>query len=372
MSSTSASIRVLVVEDSLTVRRRICDVLAAEPGFEVVGEAADGKRGIELCALLKPDVITMDMMLPVMTGLAATEYIMAHSPTPILIVSASTNRGELFKTYDALAAGAVDVLDKPSGEEPDGVWEAKFFSALRVVSRIRVITHLRGKARPRAAEGQPPPASPSASASASATATATACKTDVVAIGASTGGPGAVVEVLRALPPAFDLPILLVLHIGESFGAALAEWLDAQTHRRVAYAVEGAPVTAARGRVAMAPPGAHLVVRNGRMHLTRDPERHSCRPSVDVLFESIGPVYGSSAVACLMTGMGRDGARGLLDIRQAGGMTIAQDEATSVIYGMPREAVLLGAAEHILPLGQIGPALRALGGLEPARDSRRP
>ena len=123
------TVRVLVVEDSVTVRRRLCEVLATAPGFEVVGEAADGKRAIELCAALRPDVITMDMMLPIMSGLAATEYIMAHFPTPILIVSSSTNRGELFKTYEALAAGAVDVLEKPSGEEPDGVWEATSSSA---------------------------------------------------------------------------------------------------------------------------------------------------------------------------------------------------------------------------------------------------
>ena len=140
-----AKIRVLVVEDSLTVRKRLCEVLAADPEIEVVGDAGDGKRAIELCRSLRPDVVTLDMMLPVMSGLAATEYIMAHCPTPILIVSSSTNRGEGFKTYEALAAGAVDVLEKPRGDESDGEWERRFIATVKLVSRIKVITHLRAK-----------------------------------------------------------------------------------------------------------------------------------------------------------------------------------------------------------------------------------
>src|SRR6187551_1658681 len=125
------TVRVLVVDDSLTVRKHLCEVLAASPDVEVIGEAGDGKRAIELCQSLRPDVVTMDMMLPVMSGLAATEYIMAHCPTPILIVSASVNRGELFKTYEALAAGAVDVLEKPRGDEPDGSWERNYLQTLK-------------------------------------------------------------------------------------------------------------------------------------------------------------------------------------------------------------------------------------------------
>src|SRR5260221_8302744 len=138
-------IRILVVEDSLTVRRHLVDILSADPDIDVIGEAADGKQAIELCQALRPNVITMDMMLPVMSGLAATEFIMAHTPTPILIVSASTNRGELFRTYEALAAGAVDVLEKPLGGETDGSWETRFVAAVRMVARIKVITHPRGR-----------------------------------------------------------------------------------------------------------------------------------------------------------------------------------------------------------------------------------
>jgi two-component system chemotaxis response regulator CheB len=340
--------RVLVVEDSRTVRNRLCEVLAADPEIELAGEATDGKEAIELCRKLRPDVVTIDMILPVMSGLAATEYIMAHCPTPILVVSSSFNRGELFKTYDALAAGAVDVLEKPTGEEPAGVWERTFVAQVKLVARIRVITH----PRLRLASLNRPSLAPTAPTGESCPA--------VLAIGASTGGPAAIVEVLRGLPKLFEPPILLVLHISEPFGASFADWLDGQTSRRVGYPRDGDSSAAASGRVVMAPPGRHLVVRDGRLRLTLDPERHSCRPSVDVLFESVAREYGQAAAAVLLTGMGRDGAAGLLDIRRAGGRTIAQDEETSVVYGMPHEAIVLGAAERVLPLKEIGPALGGL------------
>ena len=337
-------LRVLVVEDSLTVRKRLIDALRADLEIEVVGEAEDGKRGIELCQALRPDVVTLDMMLPVMTGLAATEYIMAYCPTPILIVSASTNRGELFRTYDALAAGAVDVLDKPTGYEGDGTWEARLRSTVKLVARIKVITHPRARLK----NVTLPPAPRNLR---------TGNAPRLVAIGASTGGPAALVEVLRKLPAPFPSPVLIVLHIGAPFGIALAEWLDGQTAHRVSFATDGLRLSDVAGQVLMAPPDRHLIVRQGHLELTRTPERHSCRPSVDVLFESIAPELGSACVACLLTGMGRDGATGLLAIRSAGGTTIAQDEASSVVYGMPREAAILGAASRILPLGEIADAL---------------
>jgi two-component system chemotaxis response regulator CheB len=352
MTGTERRIRVLVVEDSLTVRERLCEVISAEPGLELVGSAGDGRRAIELCALHRPDVITMDMMLPTMTGLEATEHIMAHQPTPILIVSSSTNRGELFRTYDALAAGAVDVLEKPRGDEAEGEWEAKLVAAVKMVSRIRVITHPRARL---GALGRTRPAVPTAPVPAPVSSAHHAA--EVIAIGASTGGPGAVAELLAALPPGVRVPVLVVIHIGELFGTALADWLDTQSSRRVVLATDGAPLASFAGRVAMAPPGRHLVVRDKILRLTEGPQRHSCRPSVDELFESIEREYRGRSAACLLTGMGRDGAAGLLRIRNAGGLTIAQDERSCVVYGMPREAALLGAAQHILPLDEIAGAL---------------
>jgi two-component system chemotaxis response regulator CheB len=349
-------IRALVVEDSVTVRRRLIDVLNSDPIIEVVGEAENGQQAIEMCRMLRPDVVTLDMHLPVLDGVSATEHIMGHFPTPILIVSSSTNRGDLFKTYDALAAGAVDVLEKPTGAEEDGAWERKFLAAVKLVSRIRVITHVRARlgsigrtALPRLGDARIPPPN----------TTGQPCS--LIAIGASTGGPGALVDVLGEVPNNLQATILIVLHIDEPFSSAFAEWLGTQTSHSVVYAVGGEPlVSPTKGRILMAPPGRHLIARAGRLLLSSEPERHSCRPSVDELFESLALECGSQTVACLLTGMGRDGASGLLSLRRAGAQTIAQDEATSVIYGMPREAALLGAAQSILPLPEIGAAITRL------------
>jgi two-component system chemotaxis response regulator CheB len=348
-----ARVRVLVVEDSLTIRRRLVEVLREDPTFEVIGEAEDGRQAIERCLALRPDAVTMDMMLPVMTGLAATEYIMAHCPTPILVVSASSNRGEVFKTYDALAAGAVEVIEKPTGSEAPGVWEREFCSTLRIVSRVRVITHPRarllGMTREVSSLAQPVPALP-----------AEPRALTVLALGASTGGPNALVQVLSNLPKDFSTPVLVVLHIGSSFAPAFGEWMATQVPRSISYARGGEVVRSLANRIVLAPPDRHLVVRGGQLALSEEAERHSCRPSVDVLFESLAREYGGAAAGCLLTGMGRDGAAGLLALRRAGSWTVAQDEATSVIYGMPREAALLGAAERILPLGEIAAAIAEL------------
>jgi two-component system, chemotaxis family, protein-glutamate methylesterase/glutaminase len=344
--------RVLVVDDSLTARKHLVEVLSADPELEVAGEAEDGKQAIELCRTLRPDVMTLDMMLPVMSGVAVTEYVMAYCPTPILVVSSSTNRGELYKTYDALAAGAVDVFEKPSGNDPDGVWERGLVSSVKTVSRIRVITHIRGRLGPLGRTAACPTSFMNSNGSA---------RKSLIAIGGSTGGPAAIVEILRGLPAGFPIPILLVIHIGEPFSAAFAEWLDGLSPLRVRYANDGEnlPTFGQTGMV-MAPPGFHLAVQRGKLRLTHDPERNSCRPSVDVLFESLAKELGSQTAACLLTGMGRDGAAGLLALRHAGALTIAQDEATSVVFGMPREAIQMGAAHRVLALDQIAPALAAV------------
>ncbi len=346
-----AKLRVLVVEDSLTVRRRLVEVLESDPDLQVVGEAGDGQTGVEMCLSLRPDVITLDMLLPVMSGLAATEQIMAHAPTPILIVSSSTNRGDLFKTYEALAAGAVEVLEKPPGDDHDDAWVRRFLSTVKLVSRIKVITHPRARL---GSVGRPAPASPPPVWTPAVSGDRRA---RIVAIGASTGGPSALVSVLQGVPRNVEATILVVLHIDEPFGAAFAEWLGAQTSHHVVYPTSGELVPGPGRRVFMAPPGKHLVLRSGRLEFSHEPERHSCRPSIDVLFESLARDNPRDTLACLLTGMGRDGAQGLLALRRSGAQTIAQDEDTCVVYGMPREAALLGAAERILPLGEIGAAI---------------
>ena len=339
-------IRILVVEDSLTVRKQLVETLTLDPSLEVVGEAADGREAIALCQKLSPNIVTMDMMMPVMSGLQAVEHIMAHCPTPILIVSSSTNRGELFRTYDALAAGAVDVLEKLRADEPEEQWARRLQSAVKLVSRIKVITHPRGLLRP-------PAATPAWRRRSNRVY-------QLVALGASTGGPVALMDVLGFLPASFSLPVLIVLHLDAPFARYFADWLQGHVRHPVAYAEDRTLLSETCGRVLLAPPGRHLLLEGDRLRLSNAPERHSCRPSVDVLFESVAHEMGAASAACLLTGMGRDGAAGLLALRRAGGLTIAQDEATSVVYGMPREAARLNAAAHILPLREIGPFLAAL------------
>lgn len=302
-------IRVLVVEDSRTVRARIVAALRSDPALEVVGEAGDGQAAIDECTRLRPDVVTMDMMLPGLSGLAATEHLMQHCPTPILVISSADNRAGFIDTIAALDAGAVDVLDKPLGRDTVGAnenWDREFLRTVKLVSKIRVIRRVghhpavpvpRAQPAPRVDPGHP---------------------YSVVAIGASTGGPTAVAALLRSLPVTFVLPILLVLHVHESFGTAFASWLAEVTERRVRLAVSGEPLShVAPGEVVMAPPGRHLRVLGSTLVLTDEPERHSCRPSVDVLFESLAASHGPRVAAVLLTGMGRDGALGLLDIDRA-------------------------------------------------------
>lgn len=335
----------------MTVRRRIVALLSQEPDLTVVGEAADGKQAIELCQALRPQVITLDMMMPTLSGLAATEYIMAFCPTPIIIVSGSVNRGELFRTYEALAAGALDVLEKPRDGESVEEWGRRLVDTVRVASRVKVITHPRGRlkaSQQEAAAAPPAPASPAAA------------RSMLVAIGASTGGPKAIVDLLQTLPARFEVPILIVTHISDTFAAGFVDWLSAQSPIPVRAAEHDHPISVPG--VLVAPADRHLVLAGDRVQLVDTPPRHSCRPSVDVLFESVARQRGAKAVGVLLTGMGRDGAAGLLAIRQAGGVTVAQDEASSVIFGMPGEAVRIGAARHVLPPAAIGSLLRSVAG----------
>jgi two-component system, chemotaxis family, protein-glutamate methylesterase/glutaminase len=349
------SIRVLVVDDSLTVRRRLVEVLSRDPGIEVVGEAADGLQAIEACRRLSPDVVTLDIVMPVMDGVAATEHIMAFLPRPVVVISAAQNRGEVFHTFDALRAGAVEVVEKPPADEAENArWERTLVSTVKVASRIKVITHLRGKYPSRLA----------ASVSEAATHLTPPIvvpdrpRPRLVALGASTGGPQALVQVLRSLPREYGLPVLVVLHISDSFGEPFADWLDSQVPLPVRLVRQELPLPQPGSPgVWVAGPGRHLVVRGDRLTLDAGAERHALRPSVDVLFESLLQDDPRCVVAGVLTGMGRDGAEGLLQLRKAGAFTFAQDEATSVVFGMPREAALLGGAEKVLPLGRIADEL---------------
>lgn len=390
MSGWRRRIRVLVVDDSLTVRRHIAEVLSEDPVIEVVGEAANGREAVDLCLALRPDVVTLDVVMPVMDGLEATERIMSLLPTPIVVVSSAENRGELLPSFDALAAGAVEVVDKPRGDETDDDWAKKLRSTVRTASRVLVMTRFRHPGSPlagatprRSGPGtpspwpgaldptrhrEPPPAAlltppvPSAFSSFPADFSArTPCLPEVVALAASTGGPRVLVEVLCSLPSTFPLPILVVLHLADPFAAPFADWLGRQVRLPVRFAQNGEPIPGrGSGAVILAPPNLHLEVYEKRFVLSRKPERHAVRPSADVLFESLAMEFGQCVIAGVLTGMGRDGASGLLALRKAGARTFAQDESSSTVFGMPREAIQLGAAELVLPSGSMGAALTTL------------
>lgn len=347
-----SNIRVLIADDSISIRKRLGAALASAPDIIVVGEVSDGRTAVDACRELGPDVLLLDIVMPHLDGVRATEEIMATSATRILIVSGHERRGDASASMSALEAGAVDAIEKPRSDESDEAFDARLLRAVRLVARVPVVTR-------RKATRHAPPPEPRAPEPAGI------LQRDLVAVGGSTGGPAAVVDLLRGLPPAFPLPILLVLHIGPSFGFAFSEWLDGMSPLRVVEATDGSVLRA--GHVHVCPPEQHLVLRGARLALTRDPERHSCRPSVDVLFESVAESAGSRAIACLLTGIGRDGAEGLQRLHARGALTMAQDEASSVVFGMPRAAIALGAVTHVLP-----PREMALVATSAARVGRTP
>jgi two-component system chemotaxis response regulator CheB len=333
-------VRVLVVDDSATVRRMLAELLARDPGIEVVGQEADGRAAVAAVKALLPDVVTLDLMMPRMDGIEAVRAIMTERPTPIVVLSGASNRGAL-RTFDALAAGAIDAVEKPQHGLSDAAWAASFVETVKIAARVKVVPHLHPQVQPAPlpeivpAQGHGAPR--------------------LVALGASTGGPTAVAHVLGSLGSRFPLPILVVVHLHPAFGQALVDWLGTVAPQRVGWVTHGAALSALQPRVYVAPADAHVVVTPSALHLERGPDLHGVRPSVDRTFLTLAAHHGSSVVAGLLTGMGRDGAAGLLALRRAGARTVVQDEATSVVWGMPGEAARLGAAEEVLPLERIGP-----------------
>ena len=346
MTGINGPIRVLVVDDSLLVRQILGRLLESDPAVRVIGYAVDGKEAVETTFQLRPDLITMDIRMPGMDGLEATEKIMAYRPTPILIVTSARDRRGVQVTMEALAAGALEVVEKPT-ILPDDSWEAlgaPLVEKVKLLAGVKVITHLRGRSRLLTGRARPDERER---------------PQRVVGIGVSTGGPGVLDVILGALPADFPLALLIVQHISEGFVAGLVEWLSRQVRLPIRLAREGDQVRP--GLVLMAPEGVHLIVeRGGRAHLGRALPVGGHRPSADVLFRSLADVYGEAAVGVLLTGMGRDGAEGLRAIRSAGGYTIVQDEESCAVFGMPKAAIELGAAPDILPPAGIAERLMQL------------
>ncbi|MHC4697515.1 MAG: chemotaxis protein CheB [Planctomycetota bacterium] len=324
-------IRVLVVDDSLTVRKTITDRLRTA-GIEVVGEAADGSEAAALTHRLRPDVVLMDVVMPRVDGLAATRRIMTEIPTPVVILTAFADQQEVFKTYDALAAGALDVCAKPEGDARDReTWE-DIVRTVRAATQVAVRRHRRST--------KSPEERPNFGAELPVTVVSERQR-KIVVIGASTGGPAAVHEILQSLPPDFPLPILVALHCSTRLSASVASWFARRCAFNVYDARHEEPLPGLPGTVIVVPPGRNLTISRGQM-LVHDPGNTSgCTPSVDELFASAADSHGDATIGVLLTGMGTDGARGLKRIRDCGGCAIAQDEASCVVFGMPAAAIKL-------------------------------
>ena len=342
--------RVGIVNDMMMAVEALRRVVQSGPEHAVAWIARDGAEAVAKCAQDTPDVVLMDLIMPVMDGVEATRRIMAETPCPILVVTASV-RTNAAKVFEAMGHGALDAVRTPSLGADGGLT-----GGAELLAKIATIGRLTGKTGAFARVTAPPP--PPAHAGA---------VPPLVAIGSSSGGPKALAALLGGLPASFPAAIVVIQHVNARFAPGMAEWLNGQTGLEVRPVAEGECVTP--GVVLLPATDDHLVLHADlSLHFTPEPRSCPFRPSVDAFFHSAGRHWPEKATAVLLTGMGRDGAEGLLALRRAGWHTIAQDEATSVVYGMPKAAAEIDAAADILPLEKIAPAL--LARLPAAADDR--
>ena len=349
-------IKVLIVDDSALVRTVLGRIFADSGDVEVVGSAASGQEALTLIDKTDPAVVCTDLHMPGMDGLQLTQRIMAETPRPILVISNVVDDQHTDNVFALLSAGAVDVFPKPkSGATGEYVEAAKeLVRKVRVLAGVRVLRKTPSVTAPakRPADSPAPvPSMPVVSPT-----PATPKPTSIVVVGASTGGPQAYRTIFSNLPADFPLPLLCVQHIGEGFLRGLIAWLNAESNLRVKIAEHGE--RAAAGTAYFAPDGRHLEVDSSCRLLTSvSKPLGGHRPSITHLFQSAAENFGGTAVGVLLTGMGRDGADGLLDISDAGGSTVAQDEASCIVFGMPQRAIELKAARRVVPLDQIATKL---------------
>jgi len=339
-------IRVLIVDDVKSARDLLEEILATDPRFQVVGAVGDGLEAVAAALKMRPDLVTMDIRLPGIDGFQAVERILAVFPVPIVMITASMGKQEE-KIFRAITAGALDVLDK----QELYLWRTRPEIRNSFLRRLRTLASTRVKRVPGfiPTECEPiltfrrPQRRPAESPL-------------VVAIAASTGGPTALVKVLRGISPQVSAAFLVVQHMSRGFLEGLVRWLDNEVELEVKKAQEGDPLEA--GVVLVAPGDHHMMVTEvGTVRLNRSLPINGHRPSAEMLFDSVASNYGKRGAGVILTGMGSDGAEGLKSLRLCGGHTIAQDEQTSIIFGMPRAAIELDAVEIVLPLDEIGPQI---------------
>jgi two-component system, chemotaxis family, protein-glutamate methylesterase/glutaminase len=330
-------IRVLVVDDSATARGLLVAILGSDPEVQIVGEANNGLEAVEMTRRLRPDIVTMDVRMPLLDGFAATKEIMIESPTPIIIVTSSHSVQYVEMSMHALRAGALAVLEKPAGPNTPGFDESarQLIATVKSMAQVKVVRHWRSAKLAVPAETGPRTG-----------------RVRIVAIACSTGGPAALHSLLGALPSDFPAPILAVQHISLGFIKGLADWLNKSCELNVRVAEQGEALK--KRTVYLAPDGCHLGLSSqGLVALSSAPAIGGFRPSGTFLFESVAKVFGPSVAAVILTGMGEDGVAGLHAVRQAGGRICAQDEETSVVFGMPSAAIAAGLADDVLALDEI-------------------
>jgi two-component system chemotaxis response regulator CheB len=333
-------IRVLVVDDSPLMCKLLTTVMNADPQILVVAVANNGKEAVELVPRLQPDIITMDMDMPVMDGLEATKQIMAYHPTPILIVSSSVFKLGMEKVFKAISHGALDVIDKSElefiGDKKSGetlIAKIKFLTSARVMDQSLVkFRHERSIVDLKAPKKK--------------------VSDKIVAIVASTGGPQALLKILQRLPEDFPCGIVIVQHITSGFLSGLVDWLAKECNIQVKIGEDSEEIRP--GVAYIAPDSFHMRVKEGgKISLSDEPANNGHRPSGDVLLESVAKTYGKGGVAAILTGMGRDGAMGMKAIKQSQGITVAQNEESCVVFGMPNAAIEMKVIDKVLPLERI-------------------
>ena len=339
--------RVLIAEDSPTIRKMLEKILNSSPDIEVIGTASNGKEAIEKTLQLRPDLVTMDIRMPIMNGFEATKEIMTKAPTPILVISASVNSDDLKITFNAIQAGALDIIEKPRGGLQKNYEEMaeKIIRKVKIISGVKVFHHVSDRVLKKSTASAEKKHSNSGEMD-SKPANINKNKISIIGIAASTGGPGTLASILRDIGPKIPVPIVVVQHITKGFGDGFISWLNNECLMDVLAAKSGDKLQP--GKIYVAPDDYHVMVKNDHFRLNKSLAVSGLRPYATFLFNSMAENYGRNAMGIVLTGMGRDGSEGLQKIRLAGGITIAQNEESCIVYGMPKEAVELGAVDFIL------------------------